>query len=212
MYKRTHKPNSKIAFCHYFKNAKFCLFEKSECKFLYYDAHLCKHNTSCKRKMCPYKHDSKSMESGMDGNTRPDDSHESSESDLIENISEKQSNSLTLEQYEAREIFCDNYCSRENRIHIHDSQNYKMYKGVNIIEVDEQFPCDSCENMSENISVHKSHFEKEHEDVEFCVNCVFPKCDYETSIPEELIEHFELIHHRWIEKTLRKKCLKMITG
>ena len=83
-----------------------------------------------------------------------------------------------------------------------------MYKGVNIMELDEQFPWDLCDNISNNISDHKTHFEKEHEEVEFSISCVFPKCGYDTSIPEELIKHFELIHHRWMEKLLLRSVLE----
>ena len=73
-------------------------------------------------------------------------------------------------------------------------------------------PCDSCDNILNSLTNHDTHFETMHEEVVFSVNCVFPICECETSVPEELRKRLDLVHQRWIEKTLRKKCLTMIKG
>ena len=122
------------------------------------------------------------------------------------------SDSFSLEQYEAQEIYCDNYCSKESNIHTHDSVSYKKYRGMDDIELTENIKCELCEYISKDKSHHEEHFEHEHGEEEWTVGCVFPKCEFETPSPEDLIKHFQANHDKWIQKSIKKKCLRLISG
>ena len=72
--------------------------------------------------------------------------------------------------------------------------------------------CELCEYISKDKSHHEEHFEHEHGEEEWTVGCVFPKCEFETPSPEDLIKHFQANHDKWIQKSIKKKCLRLISG
>ena len=209
MHVKMHNQASKIKFCHYFNNLKPCPYERYGCKFKHSDSPLCMYGKMCKKKLCQNKHKE-------DRNTNDDMGAIQNVGDVPEQTKVddevKSKNSLTLEQFEARDIYCDNYCSKEENVHTHTSLAFKKYRGVSDLESMVNIQCDLCEHTSTDMIEHQSHFENSHHDEEVTVSCVFPKCEFEANIREDLIKHFETVHDRWIQKSLRKKCLKLITG
>ena len=211
MHSRVHQSDKSIKFCHYFNNGKSCPFEKYGCKFKHADSEDCKYKEKCNRKLCPFKHKSKSSHEKSNDDKEGEIIPVSSETEIAPEVEEKEKYE-GLEHYEAREIFCDNYCSKDYNIHNHTTTKHKKFKGVNISEAKGNFPCDTCEYVSSDIQEHRQHFDKMHEDGDYSFSCVFNQCEFETTIPEELVKHTKLTHYKFIEKILRRKCRQMITG
>ena len=211
---KMHQTNVKK--CHFFNNNKECPYEKLGCMFEHTKSQKCKFEETCTRKLCQYVHSklpSKSVDSESVSDVAvldilPMANEKENETDK-NNVS---SDAFSLEEYEARDIYCDNYCSKEKNIHTHTSFTYKPYRGVSDIESISNIICELCEHASTNIKEHEKHYDMEHHGEECTVSCVFPKCDFSSNCPEELIEHFKVVHDRWIQKTIKKKFLGLITG
>ena len=80
---------------------------------------------------------------------------------------------------------------------------------MNDIESISNIICELCEHASTNIKEHEKHYDMEHHGEECTVSCVFPKCDFSSNCPEELIEHFKVVHDRWIQKNYKEKMPKI---
>ena len=53
-------------FCHYYNNCNVCPFEKNGCKFRHELSPLCSSFKTCRRHMCPFRHNEDSEMSTMD--------------------------------------------------------------------------------------------------------------------------------------------------
>ena len=197
MHKKTHVQYSKTKICHYFNNMKLCPYERFGRKFKHSDSKFCRDGQMCEKKLCQSKH-------SQNGNSKGDRiiPKARDEAEKLKVDEDVRSISLALEQYEARDIYCDNYCSKEENIHTHTSNTFKIYRGVSDIESTNNIECEICEHKSRDLIDHENHFEKKHNDEEVTVSCVFPKCAFEANVPEDLIEHFAAVHDKWIQKSL----------
>ena len=66
---------------------------------------------------------------------------------------------------EARKKYCEKYCDEKWDLHIHDSETYIAYRGIDIYKYEDVFRCNLCETTSSGSADHMEHFDEEHADV-----------------------------------------------
>ena len=114
----------------------------------------------------------------------------------------------------AKSFFCKDYCDEEFGVHVHDQTDYEFYKGVEIFNIEKvfnrrskewirKFPCEHCDCFSTTVKEHKQHYEANHKGKEVNFDCKIDKCDYVVICQEVLVNHYDRVHPKEVEETIR---------
>ena len=119
-------------FCHYFNNALTCPFEEHGCMFIHKVSPLCKFGGSCANKLCQFRHKNKQTQS----------------SDKSDNENTSQKDTIEIEdEFSCEE--CEEKFPNKKTLAKHVETKH---------EDDEVYPCDTCENVYDEIEELIEHY------------------------------------------------------
>lgn len=183
--------DTKNKFCHFVNNGKKCQYEELGCRFSHEDAPECKYKEQCSIKLCQFKHSFRF--------------EENNEKDEENRDHEKMDN--------ATEFFCEHYCDIDAGVHAHSNKDYEHYKGVIIFNISKTFdktsrkwrikiPCEFCDENSTSFPLHKKHMKENHEGMDVNFECKIENCEFGSSNPETLVNHYAEQHEDEIKEKL----------
>ena len=107
-------------------------------------------------------------------------------------------------------MFCEQFCNRENRNHIHFDHLYDGYFGIDLENLREshhddpkQYPCKLCNTISDSLENHIKHIEEMHKNLSRAFKCKFPQCGYKSLLPEPLTRHMAVKHNEYMKNKLK---------
>ena len=105
----------KRRYCHYFNNTQMCPYEENGCMFSHETSPVCSFSTKCTRKLCQFRHPSKSTDQpdkNSDGELNDDENSSDSEEE-----SEIQSCNYCGQIYEEIEELIDHFAETGHNLH-----------------------------------------------------------------------------------------------
>ena len=209
----------KVNFCHYYNNEESCPFDEFGCKFRHEESQKCFNFSTCKRKLCQYRH-SKPVDDQRTDNINTIESQTETTAKITEdNQSKPNINCDDIELRKGKDFYCEHFCSNKFNLHTHNKEDYDSLKGIKIKEISSKFqvetmafvknfPCEVCDVTSSGIDEHRKHFQEVHKSIQFDHACLFNNCEFKTLFPEELVKHFADKHEKSITNIMKKLAQK----
>ena len=146
---------------------------------------MCKYGKSCRKKLCSFRHDLAQKD------------YEDELKEAFEKLSDE-------EQYESKEVLCDDICAAPDGYHKCWPEGFERFAGCELtnytVDYDEtemkvvkSFPCEKCNEKFQQWENLKEQFTRTHGKKEM-ICCPVKECEFETKLVNNLIMHIGVYH------------------